>query len=104
MKLLSLTRWVPFLAWPRPDRQLLKGDFWAGMTVGLLLVPQGLAYAALSGKTLVTWYYASFVPAFLAILYISPSLLVLGPTALSSMLNGAAFNGLAELGNAQWVA
>ena len=49
MTLHSLARWFPFLKWPRPDRQLLKGEFWAGMTVGLMLVPQGVAYAALAG-------------------------------------------------------
>ena len=38
----SLTRWFPFLAWPRPSRALLRGEFWAGITVGLMLVPQGL--------------------------------------------------------------
>ena len=36
-----LYRWFPFLAWPRPDRQLLRGEFWAGMTVGLMLVQPG---------------------------------------------------------------
>ena len=36
-----LLRWFPFLAWPRPSRALLRGEFWAGMTVGLMLVPQG---------------------------------------------------------------
>ncbi|RYF45339.1 MAG: sodium-independent anion transporter, partial [Comamonadaceae bacterium] len=56
-----LHRWFPFLAWPRPDRNLLRGDFWAGMTVGLMLVPQGVAYAALAGMPLVTGIYASLL-------------------------------------------
>ena len=43
-----LHRWFPFLAWPRPSGELLQGEFWAGMTVGLMLVPQGVAYAALA--------------------------------------------------------
>jgi len=50
----SLTRWFPFLAWPRPSRALLRGEFWAGITVGLMLVPQGVAYAQLAGMPLVT--------------------------------------------------
>lgn len=65
-----LYRWFPFLAWPRPDRQLLRGEFWSGMTVGLMLVPQGVAYAALAGMPLVSGIYASLLPAIVAVLWV----------------------------------
>lgn len=100
----SLTRWLPFLAWPRPDRTLIKGEFWAGMTVGLMLVPQGVAYAALAGMPLVTGIYASLIPALVAVLFSSSTRLGVGPTALTSLLIGASLTGLAEPGSAQWVA
>ena len=45
----SLARWLPFLNWPKPTLPLLRGEFWAGLTVGLMLLPQGVAYAALAG-------------------------------------------------------
>ncbi|HEY9208019.1 MAG TPA: SulP family inorganic anion transporter [Acidovorax sp.] len=104
MSLHTLTRWFPFLAWPRPDRALLKGEFWAGMTVGLMLVPQGVAYAALAGMPLVTGVYASLVPALVAVLFSASTRLGVGPTALTSLLIGASLSGLAEPGSAQWVA
>src|SRR6218665_1185487 len=104
MNLSSLTRWLPFLAWPRPDRQLLKGGFWAGMTGGLLLVPPGVAYAALAGMPLVTGIYSSLVSALVAVRFSSSARLGVGPTALTSLLIGAALTGLAEPGSAQWVA
>ena len=97
-------RWLPFLAWPRPSAQLLQGEFWAGMTVGLMLVPQGVAYAALAGMPLVTGIYASLVPALVAVLWSSSTRLGVGPTALTSLLIGASLTGLAEPGSAQWVA
>ncbi len=100
----SLTRWFPFLAWPRPDRALLQGEFWAGMTVGLMLVPQGVAYAALAGMPLITGIYASLVPAFVAVLWSSSTRLGVGPTALTSLLIGASLTGLADPGSAHWVA
>ena len=100
----SLTRWLPFLKWPRPDRKLLKGELWAGMTVGLILVPQGVAYAALAGMPLVTGIYASLLPALIAVLWGSSARLSVGPTALTSLLIGASLTGLAEPGSAQWVA
>ena len=104
MSLASLARWLPFLSWPRPERRLLKGEFWAGMTVGLMLVPQGVAYAALAGMPLVTGIYASLIPALVAVLFSSSTRLGVGPTALTSLLIGASLTGLAEPGSAQWVA
>ena len=104
MQLSSLARWLPFLNWPRPDRHLLKGEFWAGMTVGLMLVPQGVAYAALAGMPLVTGIYASLIPALVAVLFSASTRLGVGPTALTSLLIGASLTGLAEPGSARWVA
>ncbi|HRA14013.1 MAG TPA: SulP family inorganic anion transporter [Giesbergeria sp.] len=99
----TMTRWFPFLAWPRPDRELLKGEFWAGLTVGLMLVPQGVAYAALAGMPLVTGIYASLLPGLVAVLWGSSTRLGVGPTALTSLLIGTSLVGLAEPGSAQWV-
>ena len=56
------------------------------MTVGLMLVPQGVAYAALAGMPLVTGIYASLVPALVAVLWSSSTRLGVGPTALTSLL------------------
>lgn len=99
-----LHRWFPFLAWPRLTPALLRGEFWAGMTVGLMLVPQGVAYAALAGMPLVTGIYASLVPALIAVLWSSSTRLGVGPTALTSLLIGASLTGMAEPGSAHWVA
>jgi len=76
----------------------------AGMTVGLMLVPQGVAYAALAGMPLVTGIYASLIPALVAVLFSSSTRLGVGPTALTSLLIGASLTGLAEPGSADWVA
>lgn len=73
------------------------------MTVGLMLVPQGVAYAALAGMPLVTGIYASLLPALVAVLFSSSTRLGVGPTALTSLLIGASLTGLAEPGSAQWV-
>lgn len=100
----TLQQWFPFLAWPRPSRELLRGEFWAGMTVGLMLVPQGVAYAALAGMPLITGMYASLVPMLVAVLWGSSVRLGVGPTALTSLLTGASLVGLAEPGSSHWVA
>lgn len=82
----------------------MQGEFWAGMTVGLMLVPQGVAYAALAGMPLVTGIYASLIPALVAVLWSSSTRLGVGPTALTSLLIGASLTGMAEPGSAHWVA
>ncbi len=99
----SLQRYLPFLRWPRPSRELLANELWAGITVGLLLVPQGVAYASVAGMPLITGIYASLLPALVAVLFSSSSRLGVGPTALSSLLIGASLAGLAPPGSAQWV-
>lgn len=103
LPMLQLARWFPFLAWPRPTSALLLGEFWAGMTVGLMLLPQGVAYAALAGMPLVTGIYASLIPALIAVLWSASPRLGVGPTALTSLLIGASLLGMAEPGSAHWV-
>ena len=41
----QLSRILPFLRWPRPSAALLRGEAMAGLTVGLMVIPQGVAYA-----------------------------------------------------------
>lgn len=99
-----LLRWFPFLAWPRPDRALLINEASAGITVALMVIPQGVAYAALAGMPLVTGVYAALFPALIAVLFSSSARLSVGPTALTSLLVGASLAPLAVPGSHEWVA
>lgn len=99
-----LLRWLPFLAWPRPDRALLANEASAGITVALMVIPQGVAYAALAGMPLVTGVYAALFPALIAVLFSSSARLSVGPTALTSLLVGASLAPLAVPGSREWVA
>ena len=99
-----LARWLPFLAWPRPDRATLRGEVVAGLTVAMFVIPQAVAYAALAGMPLVTGIYASFVPALVGVLWSASARLSVGPTALTSLLIGASLAPLAIPGSAEWVA
>ena len=104
MRGMNAARWLPFLRWPRPDAALLRGEIVAGLTVSLVIVPQGVAYAALAGMPLIAGIYASFLPALIAVLFSGSPRLSVGPTALSSLLVGASLAGLAEPGSLHWVA
>ena len=94
---------LPFLNWPRPDLKLLRDEAVAGFTVGLMVIPQGVAYAALAGMPLQTGIYAAMLPALVAVLFSSSLRLSVGPTALTCLLVSSSLSGLATPGSAQWV-
>jgi SulP family sulfate permease len=98
-----LSPWLPFLLWPRPDGSLLRNEALAGITVGLMLVPQGIAYASLAGMPLITGIYASMLPALIAVLFSASPRLSVGPTALTCLMVSASLTGLAAPGSARWI-
>ncbi len=99
----KILRLFPFLAWPRLTLPLLKGEMTAGVTVGLMMIPQAVAYAAVAGMPLVTGIYAALLPALVAAMWSSSSRLSVGPTALTALMVGSALTGLAHPGSAEWV-
>ena len=94
---------LPFLTWPRATPALMRSEAMAGLSVGLMVIPQGVAYAALAGMPLVTGIYASLLPALVAVLFSASSRLSVGPTALTAMLVSASLAGMAAPGSAEWV-
>ena len=99
----DLKYWFPFLNWPRPSAELLKSESFAGLSVGLMVIPQGVAYAALAGMPLITGIYASLIPALVAVLFSASSRLSVGPTALTAILVSASLSGMAVPGSAEWI-
>lgn len=84
---MSIKDFIPILRWlPRYKRGDLRFDLLAGLTVGVMAVPQVMAYAQLAGLPPVYGLYASITPLIVyALLGTSPQLSV-GPTAVVSLL------------------
>jgi SulP family sulfate permease len=99
-----IARLLPFLRWPRPTLASLRSDAWAGISVGLVLVPQAIAYATLAGMPPQTGLYAALLPAVIGILWGSSALLAVGPVALTSLLVFGSLSSLAAPGTPDWVA
>ncbi len=99
----KLLKIFPFLAWPRLTWPLLKGEVSAGVTVGLMMIPQAVAYAAVAGMPLVTGIYAALLPALVAAMWSASARLSVGPTALTALMVGSALTGLAQPGSVDWV-
>ncbi|MDG2353762.1 MAG: sulfate permease [Gammaproteobacteria bacterium] len=88
----KIARFLPFLAWIHEikDKDILKADLVAGLTVALVLVPQSMAYAQLAGLAPQYGLYASFLPVMIAALMGSSRQLGTGPVAVVSLLTAAA--------------
>ncbi|HSJ23718.1 MAG TPA: solute carrier family 26 protein [Longimicrobiales bacterium] len=100
-----LERWIPAAGWLRRySRQDVAGDLAAGVTVAVMLVPQGMAYAMLAGLPPVVGLYASTVPLVLYALFGSSRQLAVGPVAIVSLLTLSGVSQLAEPGSADFVA
>lgn len=74
----------------------LRGDLSAGLTVGVMLIPQGMAYALIAGLPPIYGLYASLVPLVVYALFGSSRQLAVGPVAMVSLLVAAAVGPLAE--------
>ncbi|MDB5770542.1 MAG: hvsT, partial [Burkholderia sp.] len=100
---INIGRFFPFLRWPRPTADSLRRDAWAGISVGLVLIPQAIAYATLAGMPPQTGLYAALLPSVIGILWGSSALLAVGPVALTSLLVFGSLSSLATPGSAEWV-
>lgn len=71
------------------DKAKLKGDLSAGLTVGVMLIPQGMAYAMIAGLPPIYGLYASLVPLIIYAMLGTSRQLAVGPVAMVSLLVAA---------------
>lgn len=90
-------RFTPYKEWigMLKNKDILKADIMAGITVALVLVPQSMAYAQLAGLPPYVGLYASFLPVIIASLFGSSRQLATGPVAIVSLMTAAALEPLA---------
>ena len=82
-----MKEYFPILKWgPRLSKKAIKNDFIAGITVGIMLVPQGMAYAMLAGLPPVFGLYAALVPQVIYAFMGTSRQLAVGPVAMDSLL------------------
>ncbi|CAI0411460.1 unnamed protein product [Linum tenue] len=84
-------RWIRTYRW-RDDFQV---DLIAGLTIGIMLVPQAMSYAKLAGLEPIYGLYTGFVPIFVYAIFGSSRQLAIGPVALVSLLVSNVLRGIA---------
>ena len=79
------------------------GDVIAGISVALLALPQGLAYAELAGVPAQYGLYAAALPCLLAAFFASSPYLQTGPVAVTALLTFGALQGIAEPQSVEYI-
>ena len=85
------------------DRARFRGDVIAGVTVGVVLVPQGMAYALLAGVPPVYGLYASLIPLLIYSLLGTSRHLAVGVVAIDSLIVAAGIALLAPTTTEQYL-
>ncbi|OQV21118.1 Sodium-independent sulfate anion transporter [Hypsibius exemplaris] len=86
----TLMRRFPISMWlPHYTLMDLSGDLVAGLTVGLTVVPQALAYAQIADLPLEYGLYSAFMAPFIYAVFGTSKDVTVGPTALLSLLTSA---------------
>jgi sulfate permease, SulP family len=95
---------LPISGWIRGyRREDFRGDLIAGITVGVMLIPQSMAYALLAGVPPVYGMYASLVPLAVFPLFTSSRHLAVGIMALDCMIVAAGLGNLAEPFSSEYI-
>ncbi len=91
-----LRRALPVFEWlPGYGRATFVSDLAAGLTVGAVLIPQGMAYALVAGLPPVVGLYAAVFPILAYAVLGRSRQLALGPVAIVSLLTAAGLEPLA---------
>ena len=95
---------IPILSWlPDYKSEYLKDDFIAGVTVAVLLIPQGMAYALIAGLPPIYGLYAALTPQIIYAFLGTSRQLAVGPVAMDSLLVAAGLGALSIVDSNQYI-
>ncbi len=101
---MNIKSFLPILDWfPNYNKKWLKGDISAGLTVGVMLIPQGMAYASIAGLPAVYGLYASIVPILIYAIFGTSRQLAVGPVAMVSLLTATAIGSFEGITTEQYI-
>jgi len=101
---MKLQSYIPILQWlPKYSQQQFRGDLPAGLTAGVLLIPQSIAFAMIACVPPIYGLYASTIPMILYALFGTSPQLSVGPVSIVSLLTFTGVAALAEVGSAQYI-
>lgn len=101
---MNIKKIIPILDWlPNYDKSYFKGDLAAGITVGIVLIPQGIAYALIAGLPPIYGLYCALVPQIIYAIFGSARQVAIGPVATDSLIVATGVSTLALAGSKSYI-
>tara|TARA_R110002072_G_scaffold70811_5_gene170604 strand:- start:9296 stop:11026 length:1731 start_codon:yes stop_codon:yes gene_type:complete len=101
----NLKRLIPILEWlPNYNKSRFRGDFVAGITVAIILIPQGIAYALIAGLPPIYGLYCALIPQIVYAIFGSSRQVAIGPVAMDSLIVATGVSTLALAGSDSYIA
>ena len=101
---MNIKKIIPILEWlPNYEKSFLKGDLIAGITVGIILIPQGIAYALIAGLPPIYGLYCALVPQVIYAIFGSARQVAIGPVAMDSLIVATGVSTLALAGSESYI-
>ena len=102
---MKLKSHIPILQWlPGYQKSWIKSDLFAGLTVGVILIPQGIAYAIIAGLPPIYGLYTALVPQLVYAIMGTSRQLAVGPAAMDSLIVASGVAALASVGSEHYIA
>lgn len=94
----------PILDWlPNYEKKWFKSDLFAGLTVGVFLIPQGIAYALIAGLPPIYGLYTALIPQVVYAIFGTSRQLSIGPSAVDSLIVAIGISAIATAGTENYV-
>jgi SulP family sulfate permease len=101
---MHIKKHIPILEWlPNYKKSWLKGDLFAGLTVGVILIPQGIAYAIIAGLPPIYGLYTALIPQIVYAFLGTSRQLSVGPAAMDSLIVASGIGLLAAMGTEHFI-
>ena len=101
---MKLKSYFPFLEWISTyQKAWLKNDVIAGITIGVMLIPQGIAYATIAGLPPIYGLYTAMIPQLVYTFLGTSRQLAVGPAAMDSLIVASGVSTLAVVGSEHFV-
>ena len=101
---MNIKKIIPILEWlPNYEKSLFRHDLIAGITVGIILIPQGIAYAIIAGLPPIYGLYCALVPQIIYAIFGSARQVAIGPVATDSLIVATGVSTLALAGSESYI-
>ncbi|MEN8124220.1 MAG: solute carrier family 26 protein [Bacteroidota bacterium] len=101
---MNIKTYFPIFEWISSyQKSWLKADILAGITVGVMLIPQGIAYAMIAGLPPIYGLYTAMIPQVVYAILGTSRQLSVGPAAMDSLIVASGISALATIGSEHFI-